>query len=139
MSIYVTLRFEIESHCKSQTSTYLSSDMLQLICVFLCVLTVMNGNSIAEFFDGTRPRSSASLLRVTKLLNETCCKISSRNCCCLLSMRSFRISISASKALHCCAELVGKPIQRISFLSLEMMFIAIRTFSASYTRRRMFF
>lgn len=83
-------------------STHLSSDMLQLICVFLCVLTVMKGNSIAEFFDGTIPRSSASLLRVIKLLNETCCKIRSRNCCCLLSMRSFRISISASKALHCC-------------------------------------
>lgn len=80
---------------------YLSSDMLQLICVFLCVLTVIKGNWIAEFCDGTRPRSSASLLRVTKLLNETCCKMSSRNCCCLFSIRSRRISISASKALHC--------------------------------------
>lgn len=86
---------------KLKNATHLSSDMLQLICVFLCVLTVMKGNWIAEFCDGTSPRSSDSLFRATRVLNETCCKISSRNCCCLLSIRSRRISISASKALHC--------------------------------------
>lgn len=37
------------------------------------------------------------------------------------------------------AELVGRPIQWISFFSLEMMFIAISTLRASYTRLRMFF
>lgn len=44
-----------------------------------------------------------------------------------------------SMCWHSWAELVGRPIQRISFFSLEMIFIAIKTLRASYTRRRMFF
>lgn len=44
-----------------------------------------------------------------------------------------------SRFWHSCAELVGRPIHLISFFSLEMMFMAMSTFSASYTRRRMFF
>ncbi len=44
-----------------------------------------------------------------------------------------------SRFWHSCAELVGSPIHFISFFSLEMMFMAIRTLRASYTRRRMFF
>lgn len=30
-----------------------------------------------------------------------------------------------------CAELVGNPIQRISFFAFDIIFIAIRTFNAS--------
>lgn len=133
--------------------TYLSFDMLQLICVFLCELTIMNGNCMAELDAGTKPRFSASLLRVTKLLNNTCCNINSRNCCCFNSIRSWRALISFSNVLHCCirffywfsdqnfwnwkwfaftcAELAGNPIQRISFLSFDIIFIAINTFKAS--------
>lgn len=44
-----------------------------------------------------------------------------------------------SRFWHSWAEFVGRPIHLISFFSLEMMFIAMSTFSASYTRRRMFF
>ena len=39
---------------------------------------------------------------------------------------------------HSCDELVGSPIQVISFLSFLIMFIAIRTLRASYTLRLMF-
>lgn len=55
--------------------------------------------------------------------------------------RSFRIIKKKieEKISITCAEFVGSPIQRISFLSFEIMFIAMRTLSASYTRRRIFF
>jgi hypothetical protein len=43
-----------------------------------------------------------------------------------------------SNCRHSCSELVGSPIHRISFLSLLIMFIAHKTFSASYTRLLMF-
>ena len=51
----------------------------------------------------------------------------------------YRADRLTSRFWHSCAELVGSPIQRISFFSLLMMFMAMRTLSASYTRRRMFF
>lgn len=46
---------------------------------------------------------------------------------------------TTSRFWHSCAELVGRPIHLISFFSLEIMFMAMSTLSASYTRRRMFF
>lgn len=39
---------------------------------------------------------------------------------------------------HSWIELVGNPIHLMSFFSLDMIFMAIRTFRASYTRLRMF-
>lgn len=56
-----------------------------------------------------------------------------------LEQNDGRCSSSTSRFWHSCAELVGRPIHLISFFSLEMMFMAMSTLSASYTRRRMFF
>lgn len=89
------------------------------------------------------------------------CKMSSWSCDCFCLILSSRRCLSTcqesqvriwetmhladdgdrptSRFWHSCAELVGRPIHLISFFSLEMMFMAMRTFSASYTRRRMFF
>lgn len=41
------------------------------------------------------------------------------------------LSAPTSKFWHSCAELVGRPIHLISFFSLEIMFMAISTLSAS--------
>ena len=57
---------------------------------------------------------------------------------CLHSQKHTNGKGLTSRCWHSCKELVGRPIHLISFFSFEMMFIAISTFSASYTRRRMF-
>lgn len=56
---------------------------------------------------------------------------------CIVKWKYYR-SLTSSLA-HSLAELVGNPIHRISFFSFAMICIAIRTFSASYTLRRIFF
>lgn len=60
--------------------TYLSLVTLQLILVDLCVFTIINGSCMDEFAVGILPCLSASLLRLMRLLNETCCNSNSLNC-----------------------------------------------------------
>lgn len=67
------------------------------------------------------------------------CKRSSWSCDFFCRMLSNLFLFSVSSLSHSCLELVGRPIHLISFFSLEMMFIAMRTLRASYTRRLMFF
>lgn len=49
------------------------------------------------------------------------------------------VCVYTSRFWHSWAELVGRPIHLISFFSFEMIFMAMSTLSASYTRRRIFF
>lgn len=119
--------------------TYLSFEMLQSMTVFLLVFTIRNGSCMAELGFGGPRRFSFKRLRSTKFLKEMWERISWCNCCVLALILSIFFFLSFSKATHSCKELVGKPSHLISFFSLEMIFIAINTFRASYTRLLIFF
>lgn len=75
----------------------------------------------------------------TKLLKAICWRTNSWSCWVFCLIRSRRRCFSVSRAWNSCKELVGRPSHLISFFSFEMMFMAMRTLRASYTRRRMFF
>lgn len=119
--------------------SYLSLEMLQSITVFLLVLTIMKGNWIAELGLGGPCRDSFRRFRSTKFLNEMCWRISWCNSCVLALILSIFLFRSFFKARHSCCEFVGNPNHLISFFSFEMIFIAIKTFKASYTRLLIFF
>lgn len=121
------------------TSTYLSLEILQSMTVFLFVLTMMKGNWIVEFGCGGPCVLHSSRFRSTRLLNDICCKTRSCNCCVFCLIRSTRFFRSFSSWTHSWSEFVGRPSHRISFFSFDIIFMAIRTFSASYTLLRMFF
>lgn len=67
------------------------------------------------------------------------CKISSWSCWVFFWIFSNFSCFSFSSDVHSWTEFVGSPSQRISFFSFEIIFIAINTFKASYTLRRIFF
>lgn len=113
--------------------------MLQSMTVFLLVFTMRNGSCMAELGFGGPRRLSFKRLRSTRFLNEMCERMSWWSCCVFALIFSIFFFLSFSSAKHSCNELVGKPNHRISFFSLEIIFIAINTFKASYTRLLIFF
>lgn len=124
---------------KEGSCTYLSLEMLQLTTVFRSVLIMINGSWIAEFGLGGPYMSSLWRFLSTKFFTAMCCKIIRWSCWVFALIRSIFFFLSFSRALHSWSELVGKPSHLISFFSFEMIFIAISTFSASYTLLRIFF
>mgnify|MGYP004589743829 CR=1 FL=1 len=119
--------------------SYLSFEMLQSMTVFLLVFTIRNGSCMAEFGFGGPRRLSLARLRSTKFLKEICERINWCNCCVFALILSIFFFLSFSSARHSWRELVGKPNHLISFFSFEIIFIAIKTFKASYTRLLIFF
>ena len=61
------------------------------------------------------------------------------SCWVLALILSILLALSCSRPLASWTELVGKPSHLISFFSLLIIFMAIRTLRASYTLRLMFF
>ena len=66
-------------------------------------------------------------------------RMRSCNCCVLALIRSILLALSNSNPFASWIEFVGRPNHRISFFSLLIIFMAIKTFKASYTRLRIFF
>lgn len=119
---------------KSNITSVRSRDMSHWITADAFVLTTMNGNGILSSGNFV-----TWLFLNTKFRKQTCCVNNSFSASFLCRSWYRRYSISCCNASRSCLSAVGKPLQVISFFSLEMMSIAIKTFSASYTRRRMFF
>ena len=88
----------------------------------------------------TRMRSSrfafSSFAQMNESIKNKMCKYCTVR---VLYIECHYLGPFTSRRRHSWKLSVGRPTQRISFFSFARMFIAIKTFNASYTRRRMFF
>ena len=121
---------------KSKCTTCWSSEISTSTVAEGLVCTRMNGSAIPL---GIIPAAARAALRCSSAWYELYCSTSSARCAFFFSICARARAFSARRCATSPSPVAGRPFHMISFLRFAMMFIAMSTLSASYTRRRMFF